>query len=287
MDSVINLCRVARKISTNNYVVVYCRRQSTFVAPSRPSLKVTDKSAANVEGREDPKLFSQEYIPPQVQPEWHANKLKYKLERMDCLRRRNVIDIPEFYPGSIIAVTTADAYAPGKTHRFVGRCLYKDGFGLGCKFLLRNVIDEEGVEVMYQLFSPIIQKYEVLRLEKWLDTDLRYLRDADPAVCTINPNMAAEAPPPPNQPLPVFKGKVNMKDKVLWGWKYHKHWPPPKNAYLAEHFIEEQLIVHKKHHEEYSHLKYDICRHYDFINLKKDIMKEMKDNKARIKIADK
>lgn len=60
-------------------------------------------------------VFSQEYIPPLVRPDWHRNKVKYRLERMDCLRRRKVLDIPEFYPGSIVAVTISDPYATGKT----------------------------------------------------------------------------------------------------------------------------------------------------------------------------
>ena len=64
-------------------------------------------------------IFSQEYIPPLVQPDWHRNKLKYRLERMDCLRRRKVSQIPEFYPGSIVAVTFADNYAPGKSMRLL------------------------------------------------------------------------------------------------------------------------------------------------------------------------
>jgi len=62
-------------------------------------------------------VFSKEYIPPHVQPEWHANKLKYRLERMDCLRRRKVLNIPEFYPGSIVRVFYADSCAPEKSHR--------------------------------------------------------------------------------------------------------------------------------------------------------------------------
>ena len=45
--------------------------------------------------------------------------------------------------------------------RFAGRCLYRDGFGLGCKFLLRNILDGEGVEIVYHLFSPLLQKIEV------------------------------------------------------------------------------------------------------------------------------
>jgi len=46
----------------------------------------------------------------------------------------------------------------------------------------------------------------VLRLEKWIDTDLRYMRDAtDDSYCTIDPNMSPEAPLPTTEELPVFK----------------------------------------------------------------------------------
>uniref|UniRef100_H2YF62 Uncharacterized protein n=1 Tax=Ciona savignyi TaxID=51511 RepID=H2YF62_CIOSA len=93
------------------------RSSTTFTQPKRPTLKATDSKTSFVEGREDPKLFSPEYIPPLVRPEWHRNQLKYRLERMDCLRRRNVVNIPEFYPGSILGVTVYDAYAPGNKAR--------------------------------------------------------------------------------------------------------------------------------------------------------------------------
>ncbi|XP_076804267.1 large ribosomal subunit protein bL19m-like [Clavelina lepadiformis] len=265
------------------------RLQSSFVAPQRPTLISTDAEKPNVEGREDANLFSFEYIPPQVQPEWHRNKLKYRLERMDCLRRRQAIDIPEFYPGSILAVTVADNYAPGKSMRFAGRCLYKDGFGLGCKFVLRNVIDNEGVEKMYHLFAPYIQKVELLRLEKWIDTDLRFLRDAaDQSICEIDPNMQAESPLPKTEELPVYKGKIRLREIAMWEFLYHKQWPRPYNAYLEEHFIEEELIEREKiHWQTQSHLKYDICKHYDVTKIKAEIMDEMKDNRHRVDVADK
>lgn len=51
--------------------------------------------------------------------------------------------------------------------------------------------------------------FQVLRLEKWIDTDLRYLRDAaDDAYCTIDPNMLPEAPLPTTEELPIFKVPV-------------------------------------------------------------------------------
>jgi len=255
-------------------------RLSSFTAPQRPTIKPSDNLGDNVEGRENPMIFSDEYIPPQVLPEWHDNKLKNKLERLDCLQRRQMIDIPEFYPGSIVAVTTADEYS--KSFRFVGRVLCKDGFGLRCKFILRNVIDGEGADRMYLLYSPMIQKIEVLRLEKWLDTDLRYLRDADPKYCTIDPNMIPEAPTPVTQQITVFKDKVKMGDRTWWGFKFDRSWPPPQNAFIEEHLVEEDLQESKRIQELVSWRKYDICRHYDTRSVKKKIMKEMKSNQKKI-----
>lgn len=48
--------------------------------------------------------------------------MREKLERMDMLDRRTKIDIPEFYVGSILAVTSSDPHAAGKISRFVGKC---------------------------------------------------------------------------------------------------------------------------------------------------------------------
>lgn len=49
-----------------------------------------------------------------------------------------------------------------------------------------------GVEVFYEMYSPLIQKIEVLRLEKRLDSELLYLRDALPEYCTFSLDMEAE-----------------------------------------------------------------------------------------------
>jgi len=48
------------------------------------------------------------------------------------------------FAGSILAVTTADPYADGKTNRFVGICIQRGGRGLGATFVLRNVIEDQG-----------------------------------------------------------------------------------------------------------------------------------------------
>lgn len=46
-----------------------------------------------------------------------------------------------------------------------------------------------GVEMCYELYSPRIQNVEVLKLEKRLDDNLMYLRDALPKYSTVDPNM--------------------------------------------------------------------------------------------------
>ena len=43
-----------------------------------------------------------------------------------------------------MAVTVSDKYAPGKSSRFVGICIHRGGHGLDHKFILRNVVENQG-----------------------------------------------------------------------------------------------------------------------------------------------
>ena len=52
--------------------------------------------------------------------------------------------------------------------------------GLRHRFTLRNVIDDQGIEIMYELYNPMIRDITVIKLEKRLDDELLYLRDALP-----------------------------------------------------------------------------------------------------------
>lgn len=54
----------------------------------------------------------------------------------------------------------------------------------------------------YQLYDPIIQKIEVLRLEKRLDDELLYLRDAPNEYSTFDENMETEYLPE-GTPVPI------------------------------------------------------------------------------------
>lgn len=54
----------------------------------------------------------------------------------------------------------------------------------------------------YQLYDPTLQKIEVLRLEKRLDDELLFLRDAPNEYSTFDENMEAEYLPE-GAPVPV------------------------------------------------------------------------------------
>ncbi|KAG6462950.1 hypothetical protein O3G_MSEX013564 [Manduca sexta] len=148
---------------------------------------------------------------PDPNPKWR-NSLREKMERADMLKRRQQIDIPEFYVGSILAVTIADPHAQGKTNKFVGICIERKGCGLRAEFTLRNVVDHQGLEVRYDLYDPTIDKIQVLRLEKRLDDKLFYLRDALPEYSTFPLDMDPEILPE-GTPVPVNPLKVKLKPK--------------------------------------------------------------------------
>jgi len=174
----------------------------------------TTKTKQNIEQK---KAIPDRYrfIYPEFLPDpnpTYRNVLREKLERMDMLARRTHIAIPEFYVGSILAVTYSEPHAPGKVNKFVGICIERAGSGLRATCLLRNVIDHQGIEVLYELYDPAIQKIECLRLEKRLDPHLRYLRDAPAEYSTFPSDMEPEFLPE-DAPVPVNKIKVPLNPR--------------------------------------------------------------------------
>lgn len=79
-------------------------------------------------------------------------------------------------------------------------------------FILRNVIDNQGLEIQYELYDPTLQKIEVLRLEKRLDEKLFYLRDALPEYSTVPLDMDPEVIPE-GSPVPLNELKVKLKPR--------------------------------------------------------------------------
>ncbi|XP_017876881.1 39S ribosomal protein L19, mitochondrial [Ceratina calcarata] len=154
------------------------------------------------------------FIYPEFLPDpnpLHRNSMREKLERIDMLARRSVLSVPEFYVGSILAVTYSEAHAVGKVNRFVGICILREGCGLRAAFTLRNVVNGEPVEVRYDLYDPVIQKIDCLRLEKRLDDELLYLRDAPLEYSTFPLDMEAELTKPGTVPLNEIKIPLNPR----------------------------------------------------------------------------
>ncbi|KAH8280983.1 hypothetical protein KR054_006390 [Drosophila jambulina] len=196
-----------------------------------------------------------EFLPdPKV--EWR-NSIREKLERLDMLERRKQIDLPEFYVGSVLAVTSSDPHAAGKTSRFVGICINRDRCGLRARFVLRNVIDHQGMEVVYELYDPTILKVEVLRLEKRLDDSLFYLRDALPEYSTFDENMEAE-PLEEGAPVPVNDIKVVLRPRPwLERWeRQNLRGVANIDQYLKDKHRQSSARVQKPWE------KYDMMKHY-------------------------
>ena len=207
-----------RKILQNlNFVKVLGKDIKPFSAMAQTKHETEhenddSKKQINQESLDPTTLTNYRFIYPEFLPTTnplHRNSIAEKLERMDMLARRAVLGIPEFYVGSILAVTYSEPHATGKVNRFVGICILREGAGLRASFILRNVINGEGVEVRYMLYDPAIQKIDCLRLEKRLDNELLYLRDAPPEYSTFPLDMETEITP--EGPVPVNDIKVPLK----------------------------------------------------------------------------
>jgi large subunit ribosomal protein L19 len=200
------------------------------------------------------------------------------------IERRKQFNIPEFYAGSILAVTCSDPYAPNKVNRFVGICIKREGYGLRHTFTLRNVVDGLGVEVMYELYNPTVQQIEVLKLEKRLDDDLTYLHDCPPEYSTIPFDMEPfKLPPGSKVPLNDVKVKLNPQPwRHRWERKYLK------GAIFPEIARSRHQAFIKSSSDFKPFERYDMMKHYregindqDFSEVVKDIKKFEKDTESR------
>ncbi|XP_070705541.1 large ribosomal subunit protein bL19m [Pempheris klunzingeri] len=233
-----------------------------FIPPSKPV--IIDKTQIVASQR---KFLSPEFIPPRQR----TDPFKFFMERTDMIRRRKVLHIPEFYVGSIMAVTMTDPNANGKTNRFVGICIQRGGKGLGATFILRNIIDNQGVEICYELYQPRIQKIEVLKLEKRLDDNLMYLRDAMPEYSTVDRDMKP-VPFSSTGEVPVNKLKVRMRPKP-----WSKRWERPKFNIQGIRFdlslTPQQMELAQEWGQPWR--EYDMLKEYDTSKLEEEIFREV------------
>lgn len=227
------------------------------------------------------------YIYPDFLPNpayYYRDKVLERLERRDMFERRKQIIIPEFYVGSILAVTTSDPYAPNKVNRFVGICIKREGYGLRHVFQMRNVVDGFGVEVIYELYNPTIQQIEVLKLEKRLDDDLLYLVDCPPEYSTI-PFDFIPIKLPPGSKVPVNDIKVKLNPKP---WRHKWERKNLKGAILPELKPSEYQRMKKSYVDFKPYEKYDLMKQYreniqddDYAEIVEDIKKFEVDTEDR------
>jgi len=218
--------------------------------------------------RRDFRFIFPEFL-PDPKPEWR-NTIAEKLSRRDMLNRRDKIEIPEFYVGSSLAVTVSDENSthPNKISRFVGKCIDRGGTGLRAWFSVRNVIEGQGVEFMYQMYNPSMLKIEVLRLEKSIDEDLYYLRDAPPEYSVVPFDMEPEILPEgtsvpinktivPLNPRPWTKHWEKYQEVVYKGYSLANPYPTPGKVKRMMRWMAENNPGYQM-----QTLKYDMMRDY-------------------------
>ncbi|KAM8831815.1 large ribosomal subunit protein bL19m [Spinachia spinachia] len=239
-----------------------------FSPPPKPVIIDKTQTAASLR-----KFLSPEFIPPRQR----TNAIKFAIERKDMIHRRKVLHIPEFYVGSIMAVTMADPNASGKINRFVGICIQRGGKGLGATFVLRNIINNQGVEICYEIYSPRIQQIDVLKLEKRLDDNLMYLRDALSEYSTVDPEMRP-GPFSPTGEVTVNKIRVRMRPKP-----WSKRWERPKFNIKGIRFDLALTPEQMEHAQKWAQpwLQYDMLREYDTSNLEEQIFNEVQQEMSK------
>ncbi|PAV60621.1 hypothetical protein WR25_04565 [Diploscapter pachys] len=181
-----------------------------------------------------------------------------ELEKHEMMERRMHLDVPEFYVGSIVAVTTSEPSLGSKDHRFVGICIRRMKHGMQHNFTLRNVIEGIGVEVMYDLYNPTIKKIETLKLEKRLDDELSYLIDALPEYSTFDFNMEPHSHPA-GTPVPINPLKVKMKPPP-WSRRWDQLGPKGVEDVWTQQTAWFKRKFHKSWNTDFE--KYDIIADY-------------------------
>ncbi|MCM8796889.1 MAG: 50S ribosomal protein L19 [Candidatus Omnitrophica bacterium] len=87
-------------------------------------------------------------------------------------------EIPSFKVGDTVKVLTKIPEGPDKVrlHPFEGVVIAKKGGGINASFTVRRVSYGEGIERVFPLYSPSIERIEVVRSGKVKRAKLYYLR---------------------------------------------------------------------------------------------------------------
>jgi large subunit ribosomal protein L19 len=99
---------------------------------------------------------------------------KIKLVEQDYAKR----DIPKFDIGDTVKVMTRIPEGPDKVrlHPFEGVVIAKKGTGMASNFTVRKISYGEGIERVFPVYSPAIERIELIRSGKVKRAKLYYLR---------------------------------------------------------------------------------------------------------------
>ena len=113
-----------------------------------------------------------------------------RIEDIEKKHLETILDgkkVTEFYPGDTVKVNVR--IVEGKRQRvqaFEGVCIAKKKGGVNSSFTVRKVSFGEGVERVFQLYSPNLDSIELIRSGKVRRAKLYYLRDRSGKSARIN-----------------------------------------------------------------------------------------------------
>ena len=98
---------------------------------------------------------------------------KQQIERLTSKKR-----IPAFRPGDTLKVTVRITEgSKSRLQAFEGVCIARKNNSVNSNFTVRKISHGEGVERVFPLFSPIVEKIDVVRKGDVRRAKLYYLRD--------------------------------------------------------------------------------------------------------------
>ena len=113
-------------------------------------------------------------------------------------------ELPEFGVGDTVDVHVL--IREGEKERvqiFNGTVIRKRGAGMSATFTVRRIVQSQGVERIFPLHSPFVQKVEVKRRGKIRRSRLYYLRDRKGKATRLKEIIQPRVKAPKHKPVPV------------------------------------------------------------------------------------
>ena len=101
-----------------------------------------------------------------------------KIEKDLLDEMKSKTQVPEFSPGDTLRVhVKVKEGQRERTQAYEGICIARKNAGLNSSFTVRKISSGEGVERVFPVYGPIIDKVEVVRRGRVRRAKLYYLRD--------------------------------------------------------------------------------------------------------------